>query len=186
MVKVTVGNKKKSNSSYQQLNRKKRVERKVKIPLRKQDIEKMFKSCVSDRERRLLTVFLNTGIHPSVLSDPVKYDMDIVRGHLTWRRPKTYALCVYEYGGDMEVLINEFIKYDLGLSRVTYYRIIKGIAARGGLKNVSPLTLRHTATFLGLERDGPAKTLQKIRCSPKVLWGHYANIRGVIEDREGD
>ena len=178
-MKVTASRKKSNSSKTTVAKRKKRNERKVKIPLKDKDIKKLENACETERETRIITIFLETGMHPEVMAEPEKHDMDTVRGTLTWKRPKTEAMCIWEYPEDMEELVQEFIKNDLGYNRATYWRWVKGIAERAGLEHVSPLTLRHTATIEGLKKKSPEQVLQTIRCSPKVLWGHYADIRGL-------
>ena len=156
-----------------------RKERKVKIPLSPGDIEKLLGACRDERERRVIMIMLSTGMHPSVMADPEKYDMEITRGMLTWNRPKTGKLCRWLVPDEMKGLVDAFLNEDLGYHRSTYWNIVRRVAKRAGLEHVSPLTLRHTATIESLKEESPEQVLLKIRCSPGVLWRTYANITGM-------
>lgn len=151
-------------------------ERKVKIPLKDSYIKKLRDSCSTPRETRVINIFLETGMHPEVMADPEGHSMETTRGNLTWCRPKTFLMCVWEYPDSMEQEVKEFIKNDLGLHRSTYWRLVKKVSKKAGLDDVSPLTLRHTATIRLLKTKGPEEAMRILRCSPRTLWGTYGRL----------
>lgn len=158
--------------------------RKVKIPLKPADIPKLLKNAKEGRQKRIITIMLETGMHPSVMANPEKYEMEIVRGQLAWHRTKTYALCVWEFDGSMKPLIDEFIANDLGYDRSTYWKDVKKASNKANLRHVSPLTLRHTATIELLKKHSPETVKQITQVSDRTLWNCYAKVRHL--DRLGE
>lgn len=177
---------------------KKRKERKVKIPLDPRDIKRLLKATKEGRQRRVIIVFLETGMHPSVMANPEEYDMEIVRDRLAWNRPKTGKLCIWDYEYPtvtegmlftrlyaLEPMVKAFVEKDVGYHRDTYYDDVVKTAKKAKLKHVSPLTLRHTATIELLKRKPPEAVKKIIQCSDESLWNHYAKVRG-IDRYEGE
>ena len=153
-----------------------RKKSKVTIPLKDSYVKKLTSACESDMEKRVIRVFLETGMHPEVMAKPKAHDLEIVRGYLTWERPKTFKLCQWEYPDDLEDLVQEFMKHDLSYHRATYWRLVKRVSERANLKYVSPLTLRHTCTIVLLKTKGPEEAMRILQCSPRTLWGTYGRL----------
>ena len=181
-----VSRRKKGNTPRKSVEKRKKVKpRKVKIPLPPEDVKKLLKHAKDGREKRIITVMLETGMHPAVISEPETYDMELVREkQLAWHRTKTYALCVWDFerfnwtcDGDIKELVQDFIQNDVGYDRSTYWRDVGRVAKRAGLKYVSPLTLRHTATVELLRRHPIETVKQIIQCSDEALWTTYAQVK---------
>jgi integrase len=179
-MKVTASRSRRNSSKRSVAQVKKRKERKVKIPLEEDDVQKLKDACETGRETRVIRIFLETGMHPEVMEKPEKHGMEKMRGALTWERPKTEALCVWHYPSEIGGLVDEFLENDLGYERTTYWRLVKRVATRANLKHVSPLTLRHTATVLLLKQMSPESAKRILQCSDRVLWGNYAKLKGLI------
>ena len=182
----------KSNSSKQLLDKQTRKiskERKVKQPLTEKYIKQLI-NAAEGREERIIRIMLETGMHPAVMSDPAVHEMEIDKDRLVWRRPKTFAFCVWEFEkeGFNSGVIDVFLENDLGFRRETYYSDVKKAAARAGLKYISPLTLRHTGVVVRFERGETPEQVQAIwRMSTEVLWGNYAKFMGIeVRRQTGD
>jgi integrase len=178
-MKVRV-NRGKRKSSKKQLNKGKRKERKVVRALNESDVKKLRAACETEREKRILEIFLETGMHPEVMANPEAHEMEIESDRLMWNRPKTFKLCMWEYPPDKSDMVQNFIGNDLGYDPSTYWRWVKAISDRAGFKHVSPLTLRHTATVMLLKKMSPEMAQQRLRCAPQTLWNHYARLKGFI------
>lgn len=156
--------------------------RKVVRHLTDKELKQLLTAVDDGREKRILTVMLNTGMHPSVMAEPEKYEMELVNEvSLMWLRPKTYALCRWDFDDDksMMTLVKTFTNNDVGYHRSVYHAIITAIAHKAGLKHISPITLRHTATVNLLKQGKTIEEVKKrIQCSEKVLWNHYAVLSG--------
>jgi len=180
---------KKYNSSKQLLDTQKRrisKERKVKQPLNDKYVKQLLKTAIG-REKRIIQIMLETGMHPSVISDPAGHEMEIDKDRLVWRRPKTFAFCVWEFEaeGFQRDIIDKFIKLDVGYRRETYWKDIKDASERAKLKYISPLTLRHTGVVRRFERGETPEQVQAIwRMSTDVLWGNYAKFMGIEVKRD--
>lgn len=156
----------------------------VRNPLNQEQADKLLQSAPEGVIRRIVRLLLWTGMHPAVLSDPKQFELAISRGNLTWLRPKTLKRCLFQISPDMEETIDTILHNDLGKDVRTYRNYIYTAAKAAGLKDVSPLTLRHTATVLKLKKGArPEAVMRMLRCSSEVLWGHYAQI-GSREEEE--
>jgi integrase len=159
------------------LKYKRRRERMVRNPLNQEQADKLLQSAPEGVIRRIVRLLLWTGMHPAVLSSPKHFELAISRGNLTWLRPKTLKRCLFQIPSEMEETINTILHNDLGKSVRTYRNYIYTAARNAGLDDVSPLTLRHTATVLRLKHgERPEAVMNMLRCSSEVLWGHYAQV----------
>jgi integrase len=171
----------KGNSSMQLSKKKNRKERKVAREVDEKYIDQLLKA-TSGRAYRVIRIMRECGMHPAVMVDPAGHDLENDKGQLLWHRPKTGALCVWEWQKEAfpPDVLNDFLSKDLGFSRKTYWGDVSGAARVAGLKNISPLTLRHTGVHIRLNRGERAAEVQKIwRMSTEVLWGAYAEFRDI-------
>jgi len=134
---------------------------------------------------RIVALLLETGMHPAVLADPRKHEVEVSRGALTWLRPKTGKRCFWDIPPDKEGLVADVFRHDergvpsgdAGRTTRTYRRWVALAAKQAGLADVSPLTLRHTAAVLMLQRTrDPAKVQETLRAEDEVLWRHYLRL----------
>jgi integrase len=183
-----VASKRRGKSSIQTIAaRRKRKPRKVKIPLEPKYLSRLLNHLQDDRASRVVSIMLKTGMHPGVMANPEKYDMEIVRGQLTWHRTKTLALCLWEFDGQDKQLVDDFLANDLGFDESTYWRDVGKVAARADLKYVSPLTLRHTAIIELLRANKtPEQVKQITQCEDETLWTYYARIKNLDRMGEGE
>jgi len=111
-------------------------------------------ACKDDRERGLILLLLNTGMHPSVFSSPRKRNRKprerpkiIKEGStrfLEWKRPKTNkTLCSLPIRKDDTTLTKSFLKRPTQ-SNKHYDTILERIGRLAGYDGVSRFTLRHT------------------------------------------
>ena len=181
----TPARRRKGNSCIELGTKKKiRMQRKVARELDEKYIPILIKNA-EGRALRVIRIMLETGMHPAVMVDPGKHNMQNERGELLWNRPKTGALCVWEWEkeGFSPDVLSDFLSKDLGFDRKTYWKDVTKAAEKAGLKNVSPLTLRHTGGHIRLNRGERPEAVQKIwRASSNVLWNAY----GAFRDLRGD
>jgi integrase len=178
----TPSRRRKGNSSMQLGKKKIKKQRKVAREIEGRYAQQLLKFAASGREYRVCRITIETGMHPTVMADPKAADMENDKGQLIWHRPKTGALCVWDWEkeGFPSAVLDEFLTKDLGFTRKTYWNDVRNAASRAGLNNISPLTLRHTAVHIRLNRGESPKGVQRIfRMSTDVLWGTYAEVRGI-------
>jgi integrase len=127
----------------------------VKYPIIDRDVKlKMLGACADDRERGLVLLLLNTGMHPSVFCSPRKRNgkarerpkvvRDGAERYLQWKRPKTNkTLRSLPIRKDELALIEKFLALPTQ-SNKHYDFILERIGRRAGYDGVSCLTMRHT------------------------------------------
>lgn len=138
---------------------------------------------------RAVQLLRYTGMHISVIADPIKHNLSFRDGYITWLRPK-------KKGNDALVVIkkSKHITFDLttwivdlrgrrlaldgieksrGIhlraSRQYFYKLIQECGAMAGLKNISPMSLRHTFAVQSLPILGRDMVQQIMNCSSKTL-----------------
>jgi integrase len=118
----------------------------LKEPLTKQEEDKLLGACGNFFEKALLLVLLDTGMHVSVI--PSLQLENIKEDRLQWHRPKKTgedAVVSVPLSKRLKPIIQEFIsQIDRTKDRWDYWKMIKDIAQRADLKNVSPMSCRHT------------------------------------------
>lgn len=160
-----------------------RRERMVKNPLTPEQAAALIAAAPVGIAQRVVKLLIWTGMHPAVLAKPVKYEVQLSRGNLTWFRPKTMKRCVFPVPPELEETVVVVLTSDLGKTTRTYQNYVYRAAKIAGLTDVSPLTLRHTAAILRLRNhEPPEAVMRSLRCSSEVLWGHYAQIGTRGED----
>jgi integrase len=141
---------------------------------------------------RIVSLMLATGMHSAVLADPKRHEVEVSRGALTWLRPKTVKRCFWDIPENDgrgwlsgRALVDAVFRQDemgrptgdAGRTTRTYHRWITLAAKAAGLEDVSPLTLRHTAAVLMLQRTrDPVKVQETMRAGDAVLWRHYLKL----------
>lgn len=168
----------------------------TKYPIIDREVKlKMLGACKNDRERGLVLLLLNTGMHPSVFSSPRKRNgkprerpkivkEGIIR-YIEWKRPKTNkTLRSLPIRKDEITLIEAFLKCPTQ-SNKHYDTILEGIGRRAGYDGVSCLTMRHTHCIWLLrakDEGGAGFTIYQIPhfmgCTLEVAARNYSIMSG--------
>ena len=144
---------------------------------------------------KTILILRYTGMHISVLSDPYKSDVCILQEqdgeYISWKRPKKQGRDSHTY-----IKISRHIKnaYNLSewiedlkfrrkklersihpqgkntrISRQYFFYLVRDVGEKSGIKNLSPLSLRHTFAVQGIKTLGSELTRQKLNCSRKTF-----------------
>ncbi len=123
---------------------------------------------------KVVRFFLATGVHPSVLADPVRAGLE-VEGHryVTWRRPKTKRMMRVPIGPEEAKWIQEFVEALPLRTEKTYNRLVQDVGVAAGLKGMTPRTLRHTFLRLLADRTRDIDDVMRFGgCSLKIAVGY--------------
>lgn len=168
----------------------------VKYPILDRDVRiKMLGCCVDDRQRGLVLLLLNTGMHPSVFSSPRKAKerprpppkimRDGKTSYLQWSRPKSNkTLRSLPIAKEDLRLIKIFLDAPRQ-SNKHHDQVLQRIGERAGYDGVSCLTLRHTYCIWLLrprEEGGAGMTIYQVPhwmgCTLEVVARNYAIMSG--------
>ena len=123
----------------------------LKQPLTEQEIERVINACNTDFERHLVLFLLNTGMHITVLVNQKDHGLKITKGdngslYLIWQRPKTKKFMRLKVSKNIKDFVESFLKEaeKHNYTRQYYFYILKEIGSRAGIKELSPMTFRHT------------------------------------------
>lgn len=156
------------------------------MPLNDGETRKLIAAAAPGHVRRVIIMFVETGMHPAVMARPVEYGVQIVRGRvLVWTRTKNGNLCQWEIPHQLRNVVKDWMDHDLGYSTRAYHKLVAKVAREAGLDHISPLTLRHTATVRLLSTLGAEGAYKVLRCTPGVLWGTYSRLPGADQVRRG-
>jgi len=124
--------------------------------------------------QKVVRFFLATGVHPSVLADPVRAGLEVEgRRYVTWKRPKTKRMMRVPIGPEEAQWIQEFVEALPIRTEKTYNRLVQDVGAAAGLKGMTPRTLRHTFLRLLADRTRDIDDVMRFGgCSLKVAVGY--------------
>lgn len=138
-----------------------------------------------------------TGAHPSVFANPVKSHVQIKQDPegftLVWRRPKTKRVCVMPITRDVAAGLEEYLFNRVGewpiYSTSSLLRTMRACAEAGGVKDVTPKTIRHTVAYRLFKEHGPSVAKESLGVSDKVLQDYMAmnaetRVRVIRESRQ--
>lgn len=131
-------------------------------------------------EREKIVLILRyTGMHVSILVDPEKYNLHIEDGlFIVWNRTKKEGKEAHTLipinktyiTFNVEKFINDLKKRRRKNSRQYFYNLVKDVGERAGIKNLSPMSLRHTFAVSLLDLGcSDAFVRQNLNCSRKIL-----------------
>ena len=148
----------------------------------KQDREKLLAACEDETEYMVIWIFLNTGMHPKNLIHlkPKNLDGD----WLTYKRAKNQKPRRELLPHDIAVRLEKWLHNRFRpKNRVSYWHICHEVGQRAGLKDVSPMTLRHTYCLILLESPEIANHPDRLRlvsvkmgCSERVVMQNYLDL----------
>lgn len=155
---------------------------------------------MSEEARRVLLILKYTGMHISVLCNPVYVEREYNRRkgqkkpfvdpnleiiplnkkpYFSWKRPKKVGKDAevrlpvskhIDFVSDLDTFIRELRSREHYSDRNYYFKLIREIGNRAGIKGVSPMTLRHTFAVWMLDEGYPEKLVQQVmNCSDRVL-----------------
>lgn len=176
----------------------------TKYPILDPDVKlKLLGACRDDKERGLILILLETGMHVSCIASPrdrkgkPRERPKVIReGRLRfveWKRPKTNRLLRSNPITSVEAeLIEAFLKMP-SQSGKHYDTICCQIGKRAGYDGVSSMTLRHTRCIRALrpkEQGGEGYTIWEVPhvmgCTLDVATRNYAALSGeqLFRERE--
>lgn len=97
------------------------------------------------KEKSLAIFFLSTGAHPSILSDPQRYQFYTDSSSYSWARPKTRRPVIGVWSQAMrQDIVQKTLSEALGTNRFKLYHQLSALGRHLGIQCVGPLLLRHT------------------------------------------
>ena len=148
-----------------------------------------------EEARRIVLILRWTGMHVSVLADPIKYDLHVERegdgDYFVWKRTKKSkdkeARTDIKIHSSIDFDVREYIKELVQrrkarnkrrISRQYFYDVVRDVGERAGIPDVSPMSFRHTLGVWMLNNGYPESFVQqKLNCSTAVLKTYLKRAR---------
>jgi hypothetical protein len=94
--------------------------------------------------KALLFLFLSTGMHPKVLSEPKRYGLTWDQNFVSWSRTKNLKTCTFGWSKAMKTpgMLDELWALK-GKTRQWYFILMKNLGKANGVPSLCPLQLRH-------------------------------------------
>ena len=114
----------------------------TKEPLTKGELIKIIKACKNEFERQTILILRYTGMHISILCNA---NSDYLKeGFIQWYRPKTGLLVRIPIHPKIKKFVKKYFNSMQCRFRQYYNIILKEIGNRAGIKDLSPMSFRHT------------------------------------------
>lgn len=118
-----------------------------------------------------------TGMHVATLVKPTQYGLRVEEGHIVWNRTKKTGKVAHtsikinkNIEFDVQDFINDLKKRRSSCSRQYFYELVKDVGERAGVKDLSPMSFRHTFAVSLLDQGATIAFVQQcMNCSRKVL-----------------
>lgn len=143
--------------------------------------ETLIKSCETDNEFVVIWLFMNTGMHPKNLKQlkPKNLDDDNWLQYKRVKNEKPRRELLPDY---VAVKVRAFLNNKRRpRNRTSYWGICRDVGKRAGIRDLSPMSLRHTYCILMLQefRNHPTPidlVATKMGCTRDVVMQNYLDL----------